>query len=209
MIQSHGRVWWFLKKLNRISLWPSNFSARCMPQRTENRYSDKYLSTDIHELVLNRFSYVQLSAAPWTVDHQAPLSVGFSRQECWRGFPCPPPGALPDPGIEPMSAVSPALQADYFTAKPPVEPTDIHSSAVYNYQKMKAIQVSLSGWMDKQDVVFPYNGILFRQKSNKVLMYSAMQMDLKNIMLIERSPPKSHINWFHLCEKPRKQISGC
>ena len=46
--------------------------------------------------------------------------------------------------------------------------------------------------MDKQDVVFPYNGILFRQKSNKVLMYSAMQMDLKNIMLIERSP-LSHI----------------
>ena len=116
-----------------------------MPQRIENRYSNKYLYTDIHALVLNRFSYVQFSAAPCTVDHQAPLSVGFSRQECWRGLPCPPPGDLPAPGIEPMSAVSPALQADYFTAKPPVEPTDIHSSAVYSYQKMKAIQVSLSG----------------------------------------------------------------
>ena len=148
MIQTHGRVWWFLKKLNRISLWPSNFSARCLPQRTENRYSNKYLYTDMHELVLNCFSYVQLSAAPWTVDHQAPLSVGFSRQECWSGLPCPPPD-LPDPGTEPMSAVSPALQTDYFTAKPPVEPTDIHSSAVHSYQKTKAIQVSLSGWMGK------------------------------------------------------------
>ena len=98
----------------------------------------------MHELVLNCFSYVQLSAAPWTVDHQAPLSVGFSRQECWSGLPCPPPD-LPDPGTEPMSAVSPALQTDYFTAKPPVEPTDIHSSAVHSYQKTKAIQVSLSG----------------------------------------------------------------
>ena len=39
----------------------------------------------------------------WTVAHQAPLSVGFSRQEYWRELPCPPPGDLPDPGIEPRS----------------------------------------------------------------------------------------------------------
>ena len=41
--------------------------------------------------------------------HQAPLSMGFSRQGCWRGLPCPPPGDLPDPGIEPVSLSSPAL----------------------------------------------------------------------------------------------------
>ena len=46
---------------------------------------------------------------PWTVAHQAPLSVGFSRQEYWSGLPFPSPGDLPDPGIEPASA---ALQAD-------------------------------------------------------------------------------------------------
>ena len=46
---------------------------------------------------------------PWTVAHQAPLSMGFSRQEYWSGLPCPPPGDLPDPGIKPRS---PALQAD-------------------------------------------------------------------------------------------------
>ena len=45
-------------------------------------------------------------AALWAVACQAPLSVGFSRQEYWSGFPCPPPGGLPDPRIEP---VSPAL----------------------------------------------------------------------------------------------------
>ena len=44
-------------------------------------------------------SCVQLYAAPWTVTHQAPLSMGFSRQECWSGLPCPPPGDHPSPGI--------------------------------------------------------------------------------------------------------------
>ena len=53
--------------------------------------------------VLSHFSCVQLCATPWTVAHQAPLSMGFSRPEDWRGLPCPPPGDLPDSGIEPMS----------------------------------------------------------------------------------------------------------
>ena len=54
-------------------------------------------------------SRVRLHATPWTVAHQAPLSMGFSRQEYWGGLPCPPPGDLPDPGIEPGS---PALPVD-------------------------------------------------------------------------------------------------
>ena len=54
-------------------------------------------------------SCVQLSATPWTVAHQAPLSLGFSRQEYWSVLPFPSPGYLPDPGIKPGS---PALQAD-------------------------------------------------------------------------------------------------
>ena len=45
----------------------------------------------------------QLFATPWTVAHQAPPSVGFSRQEYWNGLPLPSPGDLPDPGIEPGS----------------------------------------------------------------------------------------------------------
>ena len=48
-------------------------------------------------------SRVQLLATPWTVAHQAPLSMGFSRQEYWSGLPLPSPGDLPDPGIEPRS----------------------------------------------------------------------------------------------------------
>uniref|UniRef100_G3N0Q5 LY6/PLAUR domain containing 6 n=1 Tax=Bos taurus TaxID=9913 RepID=G3N0Q5_BOVIN len=49
------------------------------------------------------------STALETVAQQAPLSMGFSRQEYWSGLPCPPPGDLPDPGIEPESLTSPAL----------------------------------------------------------------------------------------------------
>ena len=54
-----------------------------------------------------------------TVAHQAPLSTGFSRQEYWSGLPFPPPGDLPDPGIEPASPVSPALTGRFFTTEPP------------------------------------------------------------------------------------------
>ena len=52
---------------------------------------------------------------PWTVAHQAPLSLGFSGQEDWGGLPCPPPGDLPDPGIEPRS---PAWQAGSLPSEP-------------------------------------------------------------------------------------------
>ena len=62
--------------------------------------------------VLSCFSHVQLFVTLWTVACQAPLSMGFSRQEYWSGLPCPPPGDLSDSGIEPMSLMSPALQAD-------------------------------------------------------------------------------------------------
>ena len=55
------------------------------------------------EYMLRCFSCVRLFETPWTVDCQAPLSMGFSRQEYWSGWPFPPPGDLPDPGIEPLS----------------------------------------------------------------------------------------------------------
>ena len=55
---------------------------------------------------------VRLFEIAWTVAHQAPLSMGFSRQEYWSGLPCPPPGDLPDPGIEPRF---PTLQVISFT----------------------------------------------------------------------------------------------
>ena len=68
------------------------------------------------EVKVKSLSCVRLFATPWTVAHQAPPSMGFSRQEYWIGVPFPSPGHLPDPGIEPRS---PALQADALTSEPP------------------------------------------------------------------------------------------
>ena len=58
---------------------------------------------------------VPLFEIPWTVARQAPLSMGFPRQEYWSGLSCPPPGDLPDPKVEPASLMSPALADGFFT----------------------------------------------------------------------------------------------
>ena len=65
--------------------------------------------------VLSHFSHVWLCATQWTVALQAPLSMGFSRQEYWSGLPCPPPGDLPDSGIKPTCLTSLALAGRFFT----------------------------------------------------------------------------------------------
>ena len=78
--------------LSRVYRWSSSCSRRLLP--TAHRLQS----------VSCTLSCVWLSATPWTVAHQAPLSVGVSRQECWSGLPFPPPRALPNPGNEPWSA---------------------------------------------------------------------------------------------------------
>ena len=65
--------------------------------------------------MLSRFSWVQLFATPWTVAHQAPLSMGFSRQEYRLGCYALLQGLLPDPGIEPTSLMFPVLASGFFT----------------------------------------------------------------------------------------------
>ena len=76
--------------------------------------------TMMHHACAQSLSGVQLLATPWTVACQAPLSMGFPRQEYWSRLPFPPPGDLPNPGIEPGS---PALQAGALTSEPPGKPT--------------------------------------------------------------------------------------
>ena len=62
--------------------------------------------------MLSHFSCVGLFVTPWAAAFQPPLSMGFSQQEYWSGLPCPPPRDLPDPGTEPASPASLALQVD-------------------------------------------------------------------------------------------------
>ena len=83
-----------------------------MPQHPSLRKRDN------QAIFLVPLSRVQLFATPWTVAHQAPLSMGFFRQEYWSGLPFPSPGDLPDPGIKPRSH---ALQADALPSEPPGE----------------------------------------------------------------------------------------
>ena len=64
-------------------------------------------------------SHVQLFETPWTIAHQAPLSMEFSRQEYWSGLPFPTSGDLPNPAIKPTS---PALAGRFFTTEPPGKP---------------------------------------------------------------------------------------
>ena len=77
----------------------------CLAQGTERKKRKK----------VKLLSRVRLFSTPWTVPHQAPLSMGFSRQEYWSGLPFTPSGDLPDPGIKPESSVSPALAGGFFT----------------------------------------------------------------------------------------------
>ena len=65
--------------------------------------------------MLSHFSCVQLSVTLWTIACKTPLFMGFSRQKCWSGLSCPPPGDLPNPGIEPESLMSPTLAGGFFT----------------------------------------------------------------------------------------------
>ena len=74
---------------------------------------------------MKSLSRVRLFATPWTVAHQAPPSMGFSRQEYWSGLPFPAPGDRPNPGIEPGS---PALLADALPSEPPGKSLTLYNS---------------------------------------------------------------------------------
>ena len=73
---------------------------------------------------VNSLSRAQLFVTPWTVAPQAPLSMGFSRQEYWSGLPFPSPGDLPEPGIKPSS---PSFEAGALTSEPPGKPNGCES----------------------------------------------------------------------------------
>ena len=91
--------------------------------------------TYFYEYVLNKSnksrSFVSDSVTPWTVAYQAPLSMAFSRQECWSGLPFPSPGDLPNPGIEPRS---PTLQADALPSEPPGKPPNLWQMYILSYE---------------------------------------------------------------------------
>ena len=91
---------------------------------------------------IQSLSHVQLFATPWTVAHQNPMSMGFSRQEFWSGLPFPSPGGLPDSGIKPMP---PALAGRFFTTEPPLKPQITDNSFKYPSHKLLFLFFLISG----------------------------------------------------------------
>ena len=83
---------------------------------------------------MKSLSHVRLFVTPWTVAYQAPPSMGFSRQEYWSELPFPPPGDLPDPGIEPRST---AFQADALTSESPGKPSRYRSRLLFTQDLLK------------------------------------------------------------------------
>ena len=75
-------------------------------------------------------THVQLFATSWTKAHQAPLSMGFSKQEYWNGLPFPSPKDLHDPGTDPASLRSPALAGGFFTTSATWEAQELY---IFNY----------------------------------------------------------------------------
>ena len=98
----------------------------------------------------SRFSRVRLFSTLWTVAHQAPLSMGFSRQEYWSGQPFPFPEDLPNPGIEPVSLMSPALAGMFFTTSATWEAPQLYSSK----KLIQKIKIYKNGFLSKISVFF-------------------------------------------------------
>ena len=111
--------------------------------------------------MLSQFSRVQLLATLGTVALQAPLSVGFSRQDYWSGLPCLPPGDLPDPGMEPRSPMAPVLRAGFLLLSPQGSPEICIAYCILFWTFFKLFFLkTLSSWRfeEKQYSHTPYIG---------------------------------------------------
>ena len=108
----------------------------CPPSHSSSTRFLLGLQPSTHYMCVLGRSVVSDSATLWTVALQAPLSMGFARRECWSGSPFPPPGHLPDPGIELKSPVSPALAGGFLTTESPVKPLTSLSHFIWHFQPL-------------------------------------------------------------------------
>ena len=104
------------------------------------------MDTCHYACLLRCFCGVWLFVTLWTVARQAPLSMGFSRQEYGKGLPCPPPEDLPDPGIEPESPKSPALAGRFLTTSTTWEAHVCPNPQNVRHQEWTLISVMNFGW---------------------------------------------------------------
>ena len=127
--------------------------------------------------MLSHFCYVWLFAPPWTIAHQAPLSMGFSRQEYWSGLPCLPPGDLPDPGIEPTSVTPPTLAGGFF----------ITTSATWEAQPLVQSGHLLFSWLVVSNSATPW------AVACQASLSFTMSQSLLKLMSIGLVMPSNHL----------------
>ena len=155
-----------------------NWQVICSLRQTnvKQQWAKIFPRERVHDCVL---SSAWFFVTPWTVAHQAPLSMGFSRQEYWSGLSFPPPGDLPSPGTEPMSLAFPALQVDPLSLSHRGSPS-----------------------------IFIQSSIIWALKRKEVVKHSTIWMNLEYIMLRERyQTKKAGLVWFHLYEMFRTSKS--
>ena len=120
---------------------------------------------------------------PWIVACQTSLSMGFTSQEYWSRLPCPPPGDLPNPGIEPRS---PTLQADGLPSEPPGKPMNIGDDSLSLLQRIFLTQESNQGLLHCRWILYQlrYQG-LYRKPKAEVGLFS--------VILLSKSTGTSNI----------------
>ena len=150
----------------------------------------------MHVYVLNCFSCVQFFATSWTVARQAPLSMGFSKQEYWSELPCPPPGNLQNPGIKPSSLVSPALAGGFFPTVPPGKP--LNSASFHRYLAINPhTNVSISRNKGSTALGSPWKGL------HQVFLITWMAAKLQ---ALETWTHISQLKWPCLASDPVKML---
>ena len=141
-INPQMRAWTRLQMIPTSGLWVFQLNSRhCRADISPPQYSLSEILThrncERNVCTLSRFSRVWLFATLWTVAHQAPLSMGFSRQEFWSGLSRPPPEDIPDPLIKLASLTSPALAGRFFTTSATWEsPWEIVNHCYYCFEPL-------------------------------------------------------------------------
>ena len=121
---------------------------------------------------------------------KAPLSIGFPRQEYWSGLPFPSPGYLPDLGIEPMSPVSPALAARFFTTEPPGKP-----EIWIKYQHSQGIDISNTSEVSFCFCFVSFNFVFMIRRQHENYTQQNLKSTILYVHWITMPLSPTHIRW--------------
>ena len=137
--------------------------------------------------VLSHFSRVWFFATPWTVTLQAPLSMGFTRQEYWSGLLCPSPGDLPNAGIEPESLTLPPLAGRFFTTSTTWE-AQFSEYYLFKHVSSKAVTLLVFN-RDMQSILAFSKTLLWYVAEPEVRWWQ------RTLETARKQPPWAHQSW--------------